>query len=645
MAVDTDEYSTGIILNNRYELLSALNHGSFGMVTMARDTNNDQIVALKCLLKPSAGLGFNSGIQVDDRSEELKIHSRIRTHPNVVNLLDSFETEANSYLVLEYCSMGDLYEAIREGKGPKQTEHVKTFMYQLIDAVDALHKKGIYHRDIKPENIFLTGNGDMKLGDFGLASTNAWSYDIAVGSDRYMAPEQYDPQRQGLSTAKADIWSIGICLLNILFARNPFGEPAMSDPVYADFARDKQSLFDVFPNMSQDTFEVLVHCLALDPEKRSLDNMRYALERAVSFTTDDESLDDFCTENREVVQATANREPLRTPSIVSPPMDQSKGFPWAQALHMSNVATPKYSSNLSVIPDNESYTEDLFPASEYSHLEWMSKADTQSIESVVDSGLGLSIPSAKGGVSGSVNASSKPMPIVGSLPAFAGRTGNALSSVFGKKKTVESKSWSDMWEEEQEELAEKEQAQPSRNAIPPRVTQLSQCDSESDGRSTPRAPFTEIKNSAARPKTSAGKTGLSTSRLDFAPPPKYSPPRKRSVMDKWAALGEKRRNPPSPARPVPGDTAKKRFSPSTWRRNFNNYRQNQKLDHSVWKKQEWNKSTDWRRTSDDHLPWQVPVRPSQLDGACDSDTSDFEIEMDHPDDGPEWVGGWKDLHL
>ncbi|KAL9082822.1 MAG: hypothetical protein Q9159_006153 [Coniocarpon cinnabarinum] len=643
MASDFGQQLPGVILNDRYATISALNHGSFGAVSMARDTKTGQTVALKCLLKPSAGLGLDSGIQVDDRSEELKIHTRVRSHPNIVNLLDSFETSHNSYLVLEYCSMGDLYEAIRQEKGPKQTDHVRSFMFQLINAVEILHLKGISHRDIKPENIFLTESGDMKLGDFGLATTDSWSYDIAVGSDRYMAPEQFDPQGQGLSTAKADIWSIGICLLNILFARNPFGEPAMSDPLFADFARDRQSLFDVFPNLSQDTFEVLIHCLALDPEKRSLQNMRAALERVVSFTTDDESLDDFCTENRDVVRATFNREPLRTPSIVSPAIDQSKGFPWAQALHMSSPQAQ--GRTLSVIPDNDSYSEDLFPGSEKSHIDWLSKADTQSVESMGDSGLGVSIPSMTNVALGSVNASSKPLPIAGSLPAFGGRAGNALSSIFGRKKsTFESKSWSDMWDEEQEELAEQKQTKADNNAVRSRVSQLSQ-DSESDGHSTPRAPFAEIKNPSVtiRPVTSA-KNDSKTSHRDFAPAPRYSPPSKRSIIDKWAALGEKRRNPGESLRDNPTESAKKRFSPSTWRRNFNNYRNNQKLDHSVWKKQEWNRSTDWRR-SDQNLSQMSPLHPSQLDGACDSDSSDFEIELDHGDDGPEWVGGWKDLHL
>ena len=663
------QFVPGVLLNGRYSTVAPLNHGSFGMVFSANDEVNGGSVAIKCMPKPSAGLGLNSGIKVDDQSEELKIHTRIGFHPHIVNLLDSFQTETYSYLVLEHCSMGDLYEAIRQEKGPKETSHVRDFMLQLIDALETLHQKGIYHRDIKPENIFLTDNGDMKLGDFGLATLDAWSHEIAVGSDRYMAPEQFDPQGNGLSPARADIWSVGICLLNILFSRNPFAEPAMSDPLYADYVRDKQSLFDVFPNMSQDTFEVLTHCMAIDPEKRSLSLVRDALDRVISFTTDDESLDEFCTESRDVV-TTANREPLRTPSLASPAMDQADTFPWSQALHK----TPQKSVRpLSVIPDTDSMSEDMFPETDSCAIEWNSKADAQSVESTVDSGLGVSIGSIVPAQADNKASRTKPMPIAGSLPTFGGRASNALASIFGKKKAFESKSWSDMWEEDEEERVEIERKK-SIGHRPFKASQLSQIDSESDGRSTPRPCLAEIQDTSAvntRPKTSSKLSERTRSRTsvnskgdgvsqhtgfifedhnDQGAAQHNSPPSKRSFMDKWSALGDYRRR----ATSVTGkdtssaDTGKKRFNPSTWRRtigrnNNNGNRQGgQKLDHDIWKKKEWNTSSDWRR-HEGHDTSPKALEAAQLDGSGDIDFNDSFAVVDDSD--VEWVGGWEDLHL
>jgi serine/threonine protein kinase len=350
-----ENFSAGVILDGRYRTISPLNHGSFGMVFMAKDLWSNQTVAIKCLTKKTAANDAGIDFAIDDKSEELVLHSHLGSHANIVNLVRSFETDSHIYLILEFCPRGDLYEAIRNGQGPLETEHVRQFMLELVDAVAYIHSKGIYHRDIKPENIFLTQSGSMKLGDFGLATTEKWSLETTVGSDRYMAPEQYDSAGAGYSPAQADIWAIGICLLNILFSRNPFTTPTETDPLFLDFSRDKQSLFDVFPAMSQDTYEVIVQCMNLDPKKRSLVGARSALLRVISFTTLDEALDDFCpTEQRRTI-ASANREPLRTPSIQSPQVDQG-AFPWAKALQIS----PRHPiSQLYAIPDNESYEEDL----------------------------------------------------------------------------------------------------------------------------------------------------------------------------------------------------------------------------------------------------------------------------------------------
>jgi serine/threonine protein kinase len=144
------------------------------------------------LTKKSADSDLDTSFAIDEKSEELACHGRLGDHPNIVNLIHSFETDAHVYIVLEFCSRGDLYEAIRTGTGPLETERVRQFMLQLVDAVAYIHSKGMYHRDIKPENIFLTQAGEMKLGDFGLATSDDWTYETTVGSDRYMSPEQYD---------------------------------------------------------------------------------------------------------------------------------------------------------------------------------------------------------------------------------------------------------------------------------------------------------------------------------------------------------------------------------------------------------------------------------------------------------------------
>lgn len=635
-----NQLQEGVVLNGRYETISPLNHGSFGMVFQAKDLVTGDHVAIKVITKTSAAITCPSAFAVDERSEELGIHLHIGSHPNVVNLIQSFETQHHIYLVLEFCPNGDLYEAIRLGKGPLEIEHVRDFMLQLVDSVEFLHLRGIYHRDIKPENIFLTQSGSMKLGDFGLATSDVWSYEVAVGSDRYMAPEQYDPSNTGYSTAKADIWAIGICLLNVLFSRNPFAVPNASDPLYADFALDRQTLFDVFPNMSQDTYEILMHCLAIDPEKRDLSAVREALNRVISFTTDDESLDEFCTEDREPIVASANREPLRTPSVSTPQLDQGGSFPWAKALAMS---PPQTIRQLSAIPDTEVYVDDLFPSSAQSGHGWYDvKPDNASTVSFVDSGLGLSFKSVDVTQPEPINiARSKPMPISGSLPANAARPFNSIASVFGKKRDAISKSWSDLWDEEEEEHAIAE----IENHYTPFGSLRKEMESTS-GVSTPRGGLAELKNPAIvnnsrsrSPKTNRAAEHVSQQTgfifEEHTPTaPKYSPPSKRSIIDKWAALGDRRRGQHTQPQPTPTpqksvkspkqsqptpNSARKRSRTGSWRRPIHWGPSHENF--GVWeRKDNWSLSKDWRQ------------HPNHF--AHHDDIGDL-----------EWVGGWNDLHL
>lgn len=635
----------GVVLNGRYETISPLNHGSFGMVFQAKDLVTGEPVAIKVVTKSTAAIDCPSAFAVDERSEELGIHFRISSHPNVVNLIQSFETANHIYMVLEFCPNGDLYEAIRLGKGPLETEHVRDFMFQLVSAVEYMHSKGIYHRDIKPENIFLTQSGAMKLGDFGLATTDDWSYEIAVGSDRYMAPEQYDPASTGYSTAKADIWALGICLLNVLFSRNPFAVPSTSDPLYADFALDRQSLFDVFPNMSQDTFEVLNHCLALDPEKRDLSLVKEALNRVISFTTDDESLDDFCTEDHDdPIMASANREPLRTPSISTPQLDNGGSFPWAKALAMS---PPQPIRQLSAIPDTEIYDDDLYIDS-HTDRDWFAvKPENASMVSFVDSGLGLSFKSSDMKSADPISiARSKPVPISGSLPATAARPFSSMASVFGKKSDMISKSWSDLWDEEEEEHALI--AEVENNYLPDsfhfeKPTVLSESGS---GVSTPRGGLSELKNPAIAnnsrsrsPKQNRHAENHVSEQTGFIfeehtqAASRYSPPSKRSTTDRWAALGDRRRGQPQTPQksPKPSQTPKKQSQPTptsarkrsrtgSWRRQIHWGPAQHENAGTREKPKEfsWNLNKDWR----------------QHRSPSPDDIGDL-----------EWVGGWNDLHL
>ncbi|KAL4819456.1 kinase-like domain-containing protein [Aspergillus spinulosporus] len=637
-----NSFIPGQLLDGRFRTVAPLNHGSFGMVFLATDIKTGRDVAIKCMLKSSSNDSWNPSSS-DSRSEELECHQRLAYHPNIVNLVHHFETATHLYLVLEYCANGDLYEAIRLNRGPLETEHVREFMLQLVSAVEFMHANGLYHRDIKPENIFLTQDGSMKLGDLGLATREAWCYESCVGSDRYMAPEQYDSANNGYSPAKADIWAIGICLLNVLFARNPFATPTESDILFADYVRDRQSLFDIFPNMSQDTFEILRISMALDPEKRSLSGIRDAIMRAVSFTTDDEALDEFCTDEREVVPASANREPLRTPSIQSPQINQGDSFPWAKALQSS---PPQPIRQLSAIPDNESYSEDLFPPSETAGTSWFSVHHTPSMASVLESALGDSYRSTALPVltktAPRYPPPSDPVTITGSLPSQAAKPIPSLSMVFGRKnKSSEqiSKSWSDLWEEEESECEDtalnqrREQNSRSWSHESTSVdtgSSLATC--LQDTRST------SILASRIEPSRSIEPSNKPAERVPVAtakviPSNNKASPKKTS-LDKWAALGDKRRN----FKPADHSFESKRFPNNmTWRKDWG--LGSSGFDYGSWAKKESLATQDRRRRQFLNRDW----RRDSLEAPKPVNVkSDYHGSIDEDLD---LVGGWHDMHL
>ncbi|KAL5629359.1 hypothetical protein BROUX41_001966 [Berkeleyomyces rouxiae] len=439
-------FENGAILNGRYRTEQPLNHGSFGMVFLATDLQTNDKVAIKCMTKQSAASENDVESQqeqvflVDDKSEELEIHERLGRHQGIVSLLDSFETSSHLYLVIEFCERGDLYEAIRSDCGPGETEHVRKFMLQIVDAVEYMHGMGVFHRDIKPENIFITKTGSMKLGDFGLATTEEWCDEMAVGSDRYMAPEQYDHAGMGYSPGQSDIWSIGICLLNILFSRNPFTRPTMDDPLFRDFAADKQSLFDVFPDMSPDTFEVISQCMSIDPSKRSLAGVRDALWRVNSFTNFDEVLDEFMLAERPAVPD-ANRAPLRTPSIQSPSMHGNENPFFAPV----PIPESKHRRMLSTIRDEE-YDEPLFSGSE-NQRNWCDVALETPMSSMAESSIGSFQPMT---AARAIPAPARQTLQVGSVPIPKARAPplSNLSFSFGRGKGASGVSWSDMMDDD-----------------------------------------------------------------------------------------------------------------------------------------------------------------------------------------------------
>ncbi|GMM34703.1 putative serine/threonine protein kinase [Saccharomycopsis crataegensis] len=287
-------FENGALLRSRYRSLGKINEGSYGIVYLAEDIITKEKYAIKYVYP----LDDDSSSD-DEAQREIDIYLKLGRHQNVASLADYF----GSFLVLEYCEKGDLYDLIKADEGPKTKKEILDVMHQLIDLISYCHQKGIYHRDIKPENIFITNDCQIKLGDWGLATTERYCTDFDVGSERYMAPELFDngasssesseeSDNNYYDAAKADIWSLGICFLNLIFHKNAFNIADASDKMFLNFCSNREVLFDIFPTMSPDLFNVLRHCLTINPDNRDLDAIKSELSKLKELTFEESEYED-----------------------------------------------------------------------------------------------------------------------------------------------------------------------------------------------------------------------------------------------------------------------------------------------------------------------------------------------------------------
>jgi serine/threonine protein kinase len=175
----------GQLVAGRLELTGVLGVGAYGVVYTAIDVLTCIPYAVKALSK--CGLDAR---QERFQQREIALHLKASGHDNIVSLIQIEETADCTFVVLEYCPEGDLFTNITErGHYVGNDFLAKRIFLQLLDAVEYCHNLGIYHRDLKPENVLVSDGGvKVKLADFGLATTEAYTSDFGCGSTFYMSP-------------------------------------------------------------------------------------------------------------------------------------------------------------------------------------------------------------------------------------------------------------------------------------------------------------------------------------------------------------------------------------------------------------------------------------------------------------------------
>ncbi|KAF7495074.1 Maternal embryonic leucine zipper kinase [Sarcoptes scabiei] len=250
------------ILKHEYHIHSKkLGEGGFGVVKLATHLLTNQKVAIKIINKEKIKKDL---FRVKNEITAL----RALRHKNVAKLLQIIENNQYIFLVLEYCSGGELFDYLVSKSRLTENES-RRIIRALILVLAYIHSKGFAHRDIKPENILLDENLNIKLIDFGLCacsnmspSGNLDGLSTCCGSPAYVAPELLAGSKY--SGPVADVWSTGILLYALTCGRLPFNNPNLA----LLYKAIKEGKFELPKYLSNSVKDLITRMLCVDPKRR-----------------------------------------------------------------------------------------------------------------------------------------------------------------------------------------------------------------------------------------------------------------------------------------------------------------------------------------------------------------------------------------
>ena len=274
-----------------YEIISPLGVGGMGEVYRARDAKLGRDVALK-VISPQFATDHE---RMGRFQREAQVLASLN-HPHIAAIYGFEDSSGVSALVMELVEGPTLAERIHRGALP--VDESLTIARQIADALECAHEKGIVHRDLKPANVKLDSADNVKVLDFGLAKAlqdDASSTDIhnsptltmgstkagmILGTAAYMSPEQ----AKGKSAdRRADIWSFGVVLYEMLTGQQAFGGETVSDSL-ASVIKDAPDFTKLPAQTPARVRELLQRCLQKDPKQRlqAIGDARITLDETIS---------------------------------------------------------------------------------------------------------------------------------------------------------------------------------------------------------------------------------------------------------------------------------------------------------------------------------------------------------------------------
>ena len=247
---------------SHYKILEKLGEGGMGVVYKALDMKLDRDVAIKFLPRhASASAGEQERFRIEARA------AGALNHPHIATIYSIEEVDGETFFVMEYIDGQELKKRIQSA--PLPVDEAVTIGRQIVDGLQAAHRKGIVHRDIKSSNIMLTVNGSVKIMDFGLAKVGSGSQVTKVGSTigtvAYMSPEQ--ARGEGVDH-RSDLWSFGVVLYEILSGQMPFATDYEHAIIYSILNDTPKPIRTLRPDVPESLSTIVHRALTKDISTR-----------------------------------------------------------------------------------------------------------------------------------------------------------------------------------------------------------------------------------------------------------------------------------------------------------------------------------------------------------------------------------------
>ncbi|KJE92271.1 5'-AMP-activated protein kinase catalytic subunit alpha-1 [Capsaspora owczarzaki ATCC 30864] len=241
-----------------YTLCELLGEGAFAKVHLGVHKITGERVAVKVM----------SNKHLQEARKEIGVHSMLK-HRHIISFKHIYSSLTSIYLVLEYAAGGELFHLIDPEVGISAASAKFTF-HQILLGIEYLHSMGVVHRDIKPENIFLDGVGNVKIGDFGLATLFRHDGTERVLTTRCGSPPYIPPEVAAgvpYRGPPADVWSCGVVLVALLVGALPWSEPTLACPHFVNWYNGITTV-GVWTRLPTDVISLIQSILCIDPLKR-----------------------------------------------------------------------------------------------------------------------------------------------------------------------------------------------------------------------------------------------------------------------------------------------------------------------------------------------------------------------------------------